>query len=108
VVIETILFIIGVPLAVIAFTAKVAGFRTFYILAASVVGELLGLLLLAAYTRISANAILSGKKTGAVLYFPPAALRDRLETSAVLFCLAIAIGGIVLLGRSIYVHARSA
>lgn len=107
-VIETIFFMIGVPLIAIAFTAKLVGFRAFYILTASVIGELLGVLLLSAYSRIAANAILSGKKAGAVLYFPPATPQHRFISILVLFCLGLAIGGIVLLGRWIYVYARSA
>lgn len=107
-----IIFFIGVPLAAIAFTAKLAGFRAFYVLAASVIGEFLGQLLFAVYTTLAANAIRTGKMAGAVLYFPPAAPQERLKgivlAIVVFICLGFAIGGTVLLGRLIYVRAKSA
>lgn len=107
-----IVFFVGVPLAAIAFAARRAGFRAYYLLAASVIGEFLGVLLFAAYTRLEANAIRAGKMAGAVLYFPPEAPQDRVKgivlAIVLSICVGVAIWGIVLLGRLIYVHAKSA
>ena len=107
-----IIFFIGVPLAAIAITAKLVGFRAYYLLVASVIGAFLGLLLFGAYTTLAANAIRAGKMAGAVLYFPPPAPQDRFKgivlAIALLICFGLAIGGIFLLGRLIYVRAKSA
>jgi hypothetical protein len=92
----------------IALVASGFGFRALHTLAASVVGEVLGLFLYATYTQWNVAAILSGKASGTVMYVGTAAPRGRVEAFLMLFVLGVAIGLLVLAGHWLYARVRSA
>ena len=99
---------IGLPLVLIALTTSRFGFRAFHTLAASVIGEVLGLFLYAWYTRWRVAAILSGKASGAITYVGTDAPRGLVEASIKLVAFGLAIGLLVLAGHRIYTRLRSA
>lgn len=99
---------VGLPLLLIALTTSRFGFRTRYTLAASVVGEVLGLFLYATYKQLKVAAILSGKASGAVGYVGTAAPRGWVEAFLTLFMFGVAIGLLVLFGHWVYLRVRSA
>ncbi len=99
---------VGLPLVLIALVASRFGFRTLYTLAASVVGEVLGLFLYATYNQWKVGAVLSGKASGAVAYVGAAAPRGRIEAFLMLVALGVAIGLLVLAGHWVYARVRSA
>jgi hypothetical protein len=99
---------VGLPLALIALSVSRFGFRTPSTLAASVVGEVLGLVLYSTYKQEKVAAILSGKASGAVGYVGTAGPRGPVEAFFTLFVLGAAIGLFVLFGHWVYTRARSA
>ena len=99
---------VGLPLALIALTVTRFGFRAFHILAASVVGEALGLCLYAWYKQSRVTAILSGKASGAVTYVGTQAPRNLVEGFLIFACFGLFIGLLVLAGHWAYTRARSA
>jgi hypothetical protein len=99
---------VGLPLVLIALITSRSGFRTLHILAASVLAEVLGLFLYAAYNKWTVAAILSGKASGAVTYVGAAAPRGRVEALLMFVVLGVAIGLIVVFGHWVCVRVRSA
>ncbi|MDQ6770574.1 MAG: hypothetical protein M3Z54_11375 [Gemmatimonadota bacterium] len=99
---------VGLPLVLIALITIQFGFRTLYTLAASAIGEVLGLFLYAWYTKWKVAAILSGKASGAVTYVGTDAPRGLVEASLKLIGFGIGIGLLVLLGHWAYARMRSA
>ena len=67
------------PLLLMAWTRSRFGFRILHTLVASVVGEVLGLLLYASYKQEKVALILSGKASGAVAYVGTDAPRGMAE-----------------------------
>ena len=104
----TLISFVVLPLVLIAWTTRRFGFRTLHILVASVVGEVLGLLLYASYKQERVALILSGKASGAVTYVGTEAPRGMVEAILKLSAFGIAIGLVVLAGHWVYARARSA
>ena len=98
---------VGLPLVLIALVASRFRFRAFHTLAASVVGEVLGLFLYATYKQMKVAAVLSGKASGAVGYVGTDAPRGRIEAVVVLVLLGVGIGLLVLAGQWVYARVRS-
>jgi hypothetical protein len=96
------------PLVLMAWTRSRFGFRIPHTLAASVIGEVLGLLLYASYKQAKVAMILSGEASGAITYVGGDAPRGMVEAVLKLFGFGIAIGLVVLAGQWIYTRARSA
>ena len=104
----TLISFVGLPLVLIAWTTRRFDFRTLHTLVASVVGEVLGLLLYASYKQERVAGILSGKASGAVTYVGTEAPRGMVEAILKLSAFGIAIGLVVLAGHWVYARARSA
>jgi hypothetical protein len=98
---------VALPLLLIALVTSRFGFRTLHTLAASVVGEVLGLFLYATYNQWNVAAVLSGKASGAVTYVGTAAPRGWIEAFLMLVGLGVAIGLLVLAGHWVYTRVRS-
>ncbi len=96
------------PLLLLALTSIAVGFQTLYALAASVVGELLGLFLYATYKQVKVVSILSGKASGSVMYVGTAAPRNIVKGLLELAAFGMLIGLFVLVGHRAYTRARSA
>ena len=96
------------PLLLIAVITITLGFRTFYTLAASVIGEVLGLFLYANYKQVRVVSILSGKASGSIMYVGTAAPRNLVEGFLEFAAFGMLIGFLVLAGHSVYARARSA
>ncbi|MDQ6769906.1 MAG: hypothetical protein M3Z54_07965 [Gemmatimonadota bacterium] len=95
------------PLVVIALTRIRFGFRVFHVLAASVVGEVLGLFLYAYYKQVKASAVLSGLASGTIAYTGGGGPRGMVEAVLKLAAFGIALGLLVLGGHWAYARARS-
>ena len=96
------------PLVLIALVTSRVGFRTLPTLAASVLGDVLGLFLYASYKQHKVASILSGKASGSVMYVGTDAPRGLVEALLKLAAFGIVIGLLVLAGHRIYTRARSA
>ena len=96
------------PLVLIALVTSRVGFRTPHTLAASVIAEVLGLFLYAAYNQAKVAAVLSGTASGAITYVGTDAPRGLGEALLKLAAFGVAIGLIVLVGHRIYIRVRSA
>jgi hypothetical protein len=94
------------PFVAIAFAARNGDFRALRLAVAAVVGELLGIVIWAGLNNFLAARFLAGKHSGAIVFFPPSSLGDRLVTFAFIFAYALAVAAIVLLGRWAYARAR--
>jgi hypothetical protein len=96
------------PLLVIALITIAVGFQALYALAASVVGELLGLFVYAAYKQVKVVSILSGKASGSIMYVGTDAPRNIVKGLLEFAVFGMLIGLFVLLGHMVYARARSA
>jgi hypothetical protein len=96
------------PLLLIALITIPLGFRTVYALAASIVGEVLGLFLYATYKQVKVVSILSGKASGSIMYVGTAAPRNIVTGLLEFAGFGMIIGLVVLAGHAIYTRARSA
>ena len=99
---------VGLPLVLIALAASRFGLRALHTIAASVVGEALGLCLYARYKQATLTAILSGKASGAVTYVGTDAPRNLVEGFLIFAGFGIIIGLVVLTAHWAYARARSA
>ena len=99
---------VGLPLALIALAVNRFGFRALHMLAASVIGETLGLFLYAWYKQSKVTAILSGKASGAVTYVGTDAPRSLVGGFLIFAGFGIVMGLLVLGGHWAYTRARSA
>jgi hypothetical protein len=89
------------PLLGIALVATRFGFRAPYVLAASVVGEIAGLFLYAAYNRWKVGAVLSGLASGSIAYRGTQGPRGILAGLLMFAALGLALGICVLVLRRI-------
>ena len=96
------------PLLLIALITRTLGFRTLYALAASVLGEVLGLFLYASYKQVKVVSILSGKASGSIMYVGTAAPRNLVKGLLEFAAFGMLIGLLVLAGHRVYTRARSA
>jgi hypothetical protein len=103
-----LIFFVLLPLLLIAVITTTLGFRTFYTLTASVVGEVLGLFLYANYKQAKVVSILSGKASGSIMYVGTAAPRNLVKGFLEFAAFGMLIGLLVLAVYSVYARARSA
>jgi hypothetical protein len=96
------------PLLLIALLGISAGFRILSTLAASVVGEVLGLFLYASYKQVKVVSILSGKASGSIMYVGTAAPRNLVAGLLEFAAFGILIGLFVLAVQKVYSRVRSA
>jgi hypothetical protein len=104
-IVSLVLLTLG-PFVAIAFAARNGDFRALRLAVAAVVGELLGIVIWAAFNTFLTARFFAGKQPGAVGFFPPSSPSDRLVTFAFIFAYALAVAAIVLLGRWAYARAR--
>jgi hypothetical protein len=100
------LLILG-PFVGIAVAARDGDFRPLSVAVAAVVGEFLGIVILAGLNNFLVGRVLAGERSGAVVYFPQrSSLSDQLVTVAFILAYALAVAAVVLLGRLLYVRAK--
>jgi hypothetical protein len=95
------------PLLLIALITITLGFRTLYVLVASVVGAVVGLFLYATYKQVKVVAILSGKASGSIMYVGTAAPRSLVAGLLEFAAFGMLIGLFVLAGHRLYTRART-
>ena len=99
---------IVLPLLGIALVASRFGFRASYVLPASVLGEIAGLFLYAAYNRWKVAAVLSGLASGSITYRGTEGPRSMLAGLLLFTALGLALAACVLVAHRIYVRANNA
>ena len=99
--------LIVLPLICIALVASRLGFRPRYVVAASAIGEILGLFLYAAYNRWKVTSVLSGLASGAVTYRGTEGPRNILVGLLMFIALGVMIALCVLLGHAIFQRVKS-
>ena len=99
---------IGLPLLLIALSAIRFGVRIPHTLAASAIGEILGVFLYSWYKQSRVTAVLSGTASGAITYAGTAAPKGVVEAILQFIEFGIALGLFVLAGHWVYTRARSA
>ncbi|MFN2638333.1 MAG: hypothetical protein ABR585_15080, partial [Gemmatimonadaceae bacterium] len=92
----------------IALIASRFGFRPFYILVASVLGEGVGLFLYAAYNHWKVTAVLSGLASGSLAYRGTQGPRSLLAGVVMFSGIGVTIAAFVLIGHWIFQRAKSA
>ena len=96
------------PLLVTGVVASAVGSRIFHLLAASVIGEVLGLFMYAAYKQVRVVSILSGQASGSVMYVGPAGPRSLVKGLLELAAFGIALGFAVWTANRVFIRVRSA
>ncbi len=99
---------VALPLLLIALVTRAVGFRILQILAASVVGEVLGLFLYAAYKQVKVGSILSGQASGSIMYVGAAGPRSLAKGLLEIAMFGIGIGLAVWTANRVFIRARSA
>lgn len=105
---STLGLLIVIPLLCIALVASVFGFRPRYIVAASVLGEVVGLFLYSSYNRWTVTSVLSGLASGGVGYRGTEGPRNIVAGLLMFMALGAAIALFVLIGDEILRRAKSA
>jgi hypothetical protein len=103
-----IFLLVAFPVMFIALATRRFGFTVFPVLGASVIGELLALLLFASYNKWKGAEILSGKAPGLVAHI--AVVDQRARGAAILMVcgFGIAIGLLALIVHYVYSRVQSA
>ena len=96
------------PLLPIALITIAVGFRTLGTLAASIVGEVLGLFLYATYKQVTVVSILSGQASGSIMYVGTAGPRNLVKGLLEFAVFGMLIGLVVLAGHRVFIRVRSA
>ena len=99
--------LIVIPLLGIALVASRFGFRPRYIVAASALGEILGLFLYCSYNRWRVGSVLSGLASGAVGYRGTEGPRSVPVGLLMFIAWGVMIAFCVLIGHGIYRRAKS-
>ena len=104
---STFAALIVIPLLTIALVASRFGFRPRYIIAASALAEIVGLMLYSAYNRWKVSAVLSGLASGSVGYRGTEGPRNIMVGLLMFIALGVMIALCVLTGRAIILRVKS-
>jgi hypothetical protein len=99
---------VALPLALIGLVTRRVGFAVLPTLAASVIGEMLAVLLLVSYHNWKTAQILSGRMPGAVAYIGNVDPKRRAVALLLLCGVGAVIGLLVLAGHWVYSRVQSA
>lgn len=99
---------IVLPLLGSALVASRFGFRASYVVTASIIGEIAGLFLYAAYNRWKVGSVLSGLASGSITYRGTQGPRGMFEGFFMFAALGAALAICVLVAHRIYVRATGA
>ena len=99
--------LIVLPLLAIVLIATWCRFRMLCVLVASVLGEIAGLYLYAAYNGWKVASVLSGLASGSVGYRGVEGPRSIVTGLLLFAALGTALGTCVLIGHRIYMHVKS-
>lgn len=99
---------IVIPLLGIALVASRSGFRPRYVIAASALGEVVGLYLYSAYHRWKVTSVLSGLASGSITYRGTEGPRKLFAGLLMFIMLGVMLAFCVLIGHWIYRGAKSA
>jgi hypothetical protein len=94
------------PLLMLALTTRAVGFRLVYMLAASVVGEMLGLLLYATHKQVRVISILTGLASGSVMYTGGAGPRNPVKGVLEFAAFGMVIAVLVWTAHRIFIRVR--